>query len=120
MIISGGEPTGMMLASELGQHNVGVLVLEKDAERHPVAGGVLTLTRAQSELISPEPGPQAGLRLLTELMDLPDVSRFLAEKITGSGSVTTSSKDPRCSGDDQEDHLHHLHHLPTGYGAASE
>ncbi|MEO6530780.1 MAG: rifampin monooxygenase [Specibacter sp.] len=55
------------------------------AERHPVAEEVLTLTRAQSELISPGPGPQAVRRLLTELMELPDVSRVLAEKITGIG-----------------------------------
>ena len=46
---------------------------------------MLTITRAQSELISPEPGPQAVRRLLTELMDFDDVSRFLAEKVTGIG-----------------------------------
>ena len=55
------------------------------AERHPVAEDVLTITRAQSELLSPEPGPQAVRRLLTELMDFEDVSRFLAEKITAIG-----------------------------------
>jgi 2-polyprenyl-6-methoxyphenol hydroxylase-like FAD-dependent oxidoreductase len=55
------------------------------AERHPVAEDVLTLTRAQSELLSPDPGPQAVRRLLTELMDLEDVSRLLAEKISGIG-----------------------------------
>ena len=32
VIISGGGPTGMMLASELRLHDVDVLVLEKDAE----------------------------------------------------------------------------------------
>ena len=53
-------------------------------ERHPVAEEVLTLTRAQSELISPEPGPQAVRRLLTELMDFDDVGRFLAEKVAGT------------------------------------
>ena len=55
------------------------------AERHPVAEGVLTITRAQSELLSTEPGPQAVRRLLSELMDFEDVSRFLAEKITAIG-----------------------------------
>jgi rifampicin monooxygenase len=55
------------------------------AERHPVAEGVLTITRAQSELISPEPGPQAVRRLLAELMDFDDVSRFLAERISSIG-----------------------------------
>ena len=55
------------------------------AERRPVAEDVLTTTRAQSELLSSEPGPQAVRRLLTQLMDLPDVSRLLAEKSTGIG-----------------------------------
>jgi 2-polyprenyl-6-methoxyphenol hydroxylase-like FAD-dependent oxidoreductase len=55
------------------------------AERHPVAEEVLTITRAQSELISPEPGPQAVRRVLTELMQFDDVGRFLAEKISGIG-----------------------------------
>ena len=54
-------------------------------ERHPVAEDVLTTTRAQSELLSPEPGPQAVRRLLTQLMDFDDVSRFLAEKVTAIG-----------------------------------
>src|SRR3954451_18950803 len=56
-----------------------------EIERRPVAEDVLTLTRAQSELLSPEPGPQAVRRLLTELMDFEDVRRFLAEKITAIG-----------------------------------
>lgn len=51
------------------------------AERHPVAQSVLTITRAQSELLSHKPGPQAVRRLLTELMGLDGVSRFLAERI---------------------------------------
>ena len=55
------------------------------AERHPVADDVLNATRAQSELISPEPGPQAVRRLLTELLDFEEVGRFLIEKVTGIG-----------------------------------
>jgi 2-polyprenyl-6-methoxyphenol hydroxylase-like FAD-dependent oxidoreductase len=55
------------------------------AERHPVADDVLTITRAQSELLSAEPGPRAVRRLLTELMDLDDVARLLAERIAGIG-----------------------------------
>ena len=55
------------------------------AERHPVAFDVLNTVRAQSELISPGPGPQAVRRLLTELMNLEDVSRFLIEKVTAIG-----------------------------------
>ncbi len=54
-------------------------------ERHPVAEDVLTITRAQSELLSPEPGPRAVRRLLTELIGFEDVSRLLAEKVTAIG-----------------------------------
>jgi 2-polyprenyl-6-methoxyphenol hydroxylase-like FAD-dependent oxidoreductase len=54
-------------------------------ERHPVAADVLNTTRAQSELISPEPGPQAARRLLAELMGFEDVSRFLIERTSGIG-----------------------------------
>ncbi|WFE99296.1 rifampin monooxygenase [Micromonospora sp. WMMD964] len=52
-------------------------------ERRPVAEEVLDNTRAQTELLSPEPGPRAVRRLLTELMDLDVVNRRLIEKITG-------------------------------------
>ncbi|WP_291054296.1 FAD-dependent monooxygenase [Herbiconiux sp.] len=55
------------------------------SERHPVAEQVLALTRAQSELLSPEAGPQAVRQLLTELMNLEEVSRLLAERVTGLG-----------------------------------
>ena len=51
------------------------------AERRPVAADVLDNTRAQAELISTEPGPQAVRRLLSELMDFKEVTRFLVEKI---------------------------------------
>ncbi|MBO0901150.1 FAD-dependent monooxygenase [Cellulomonas sp. zg-ZUI222] len=54
-------------------------------ERRPVAQDVLTLTRAQSELLRTEPGPQAVRRLLTELMALPDVGRLLAGRVSGTG-----------------------------------
>ena len=55
------------------------------AERYPVAADVLSVTRAQSELISSGPGPRAVRRLLSELMDVEDVRRFLIEKVTGIG-----------------------------------
>ncbi|MFI6928120.1 rifampin monooxygenase [Nonomuraea spiralis] len=55
------------------------------AERHPVAEDVLDNTRAQMELLSAEPGPQAVRRLLTELMDFEEVNRHLIEKITAIG-----------------------------------
>jgi 2-polyprenyl-6-methoxyphenol hydroxylase-like FAD-dependent oxidoreductase len=52
------------------------------SERHPVAEAVLDNTRAQMELLSPEPGPRAVRRLLTELMDFDVVNRHLIEMIT--------------------------------------
>jgi 2-polyprenyl-6-methoxyphenol hydroxylase-like FAD-dependent oxidoreductase len=76
---------GWKLAAEVDGWAPDGLLDSYYAERHPVAEDVLTITRAQSELISPEPGPQAVRRLLTELMDFEDVSRFLAEKISGIG-----------------------------------
>ncbi|WP_211302902.1 rifampin monooxygenase [Allonocardiopsis opalescens] len=54
-------------------------------ERRPVAEDVLDNTRAQMALSSPEPGPRALRRLLTELMDFDEVNRHLIEKITAIG-----------------------------------
>ncbi|MEU6644253.1 rifampin monooxygenase [Saccharomonospora sp. NPDC046836] len=54
-------------------------------ERHPVAAAVLDNTRAQMQLLSTEPGPQAVRRLLSELMDFEEVSRYLTEKIIAIG-----------------------------------
>ncbi|MEU4392393.1 FAD-dependent monooxygenase [Kribbella sp. NPDC023855] len=53
-----------------------------ESERHPVAEAVLDNTRAQTELMSDEPGAQAVRRLFTELMDFDEVHRHLIEKIT--------------------------------------
>src|ERR1700722_17104896 len=72
---------GWKLAAEVDGWAPDGLLDSYGAERHPVAEDVLSTTRAQSELVSPEPGPQAVRRLLTELMDFEDVSRFLAEKV---------------------------------------
>ncbi|MEU7751608.1 rifampin monooxygenase [Micromonospora sp. NPDC049101] len=55
------------------------------SERHPVAADVLTNTRAQMELLSPQPGPRAVRQLLSELLDFEDVNRYLIEKITAIG-----------------------------------
>src|SRR4051794_13588329 len=76
---------GWKLAAEVAGWAPDGLLDSYSAERHPVAEDVLTLTRAQSELLSPEPGPQAVRRLLTELMAVADVSRLLAERVTGIG-----------------------------------
>ncbi|MDI9938450.1 rifampin monooxygenase [Rhodococcus sp. IEGM 1351] len=54
-------------------------------ERHPIAADVLNNTRVQSELLSTEPGPQAVRRLLSELMDVEEVNRYLTEKVTAIG-----------------------------------
>ncbi|GAB2642594.1 rifampin monooxygenase [Kribbella swartbergensis] len=51
-------------------------------ERHPWAADVLNNTKAQMELMSTDPGPQAVRRLLAELMDFENVNRYLIEKIT--------------------------------------
>ncbi|MDP3889765.1 FAD-dependent monooxygenase [Nocardioides sp.] len=56
-----------------------------ETERHPVAADVLNLVRAQAELQSDDPGPQAVLRLLAELMDFAQVNRHLIEKLTAIG-----------------------------------
>lgn len=53
------------------------------AERHPVAADVLSLTRAQAELIQPEAGPQAVRRLLSSLLDFDEVNTLLAAKVAG-------------------------------------
>lgn len=76
---------GWKLAAEIKGWAPKWLLESYFTERHPVAEGVLALTRAQSELISPEPGPQAVRQLLTDLMSVEGVSRLLAEKITGIG-----------------------------------
>jgi rifampicin monooxygenase len=76
---------GWKLAAEVNGWAPAGLLDSYYTERHPVAADVLNMTRAQSELISPEPGPHAVRRLLSELMDFDDVSRFLAEKVTGIG-----------------------------------
>ncbi|AYF79312.1 rifampin monooxygenase [Nocardia yunnanensis] len=52
-----------------------------EAERRPWAEDVLNNTRAQTELSLPDPGPQSIRRLLTELMDFPEVKRYLTEKV---------------------------------------
>ncbi len=56
-----------------------------EPERRPVAEDVLTLTRAQAELLSTEPGPQAVRRVLAQLMAFDEVNRFLVEKVAATG-----------------------------------
>ncbi|WP_246497314.1 FAD-dependent monooxygenase [Sphaerisporangium rubeum] len=76
---------GWKLAAQVRGWAPGTLLDTYHAERHPVAADVLDNTRAQMELASPEPGPRAVRRLLTELMAFDEVNRHLTEKITATG-----------------------------------
>ncbi|MEV6848783.1 rifampin monooxygenase [Actinoplanes sp. NPDC051411] len=76
---------GWKLAAQIRGWAPDTLLDTYHAERHPVAADVLDNTRAQMELSSAEPGPQAVRRLLTRLMDFDEVNRYLLEKITAIG-----------------------------------
>ncbi|MFD0249936.1 rifampin monooxygenase [Streptomyces sp. NPDC127113] len=73
---------GWKLAAEVNGWAPDGLLDSYHVERHPVAADVLDNTRAQMELLSTEPGPQAVRRLLAELTRFEDVSRHLTEKVT--------------------------------------
>lgn len=72
VIITGGGPTGMMLASELRLHDVDVLVLEKDAEPSPLVRSLGLHVR------SIEVMDQRGLleRFLAHGQEYPGAARF--------------------------------------------
>jgi rifampicin monooxygenase len=72
---------GWKLAAEVNGWAPEGLLDSYHEERHPVAADVLDSTRAQMHLLSVEPGPQAVRRLLSELMDVDEVTRYLTEKI---------------------------------------
>lgn len=76
---------GWKLAAEVRGWAPEGLLDSYHTERHPVAADVLDNTRAQTELQSPEPGPQAVRRLMVDLMDFEEVNRYLIEKITAIG-----------------------------------
>ena len=76
---------GWKLAAEVNGWAPEGLLDSYHTERHPVAADVLDNTRAQIQLMSTEPGPQAVRRLLSELMEFEDVNRYLIEKITAIG-----------------------------------
>ncbi|WP_431954543.1 rifampin monooxygenase [Nocardia lijiangensis] len=76
---------GWKLAAEVGGWAPEALLDSYHTERHPVAADVLNNTRAQSVLLTPEPGPQAVRKLVSELMDFEEVTRYLIEKITAIG-----------------------------------
>ena len=54
-------------------------------ERRPVAEDTLSLTRAQGELISTDPGARAVRRLVSELLTFEEAHRYVLEKMTGIG-----------------------------------
>ncbi len=76
---------GWKLAAEVNGWAPDDLLDSYHRERHPVAADVLDISRAQMELTSLEPGPQAVRRLLSQLMDFDDVNRYLVERITAIG-----------------------------------
>ncbi|SDN27159.1 2-polyprenyl-6-methoxyphenol hydroxylase [Streptomyces sp. cf386] len=76
---------GWKLAAEVNGWASEGLLDSFHTERHPVAADVLDNTRAQIQLMSTEPGPQAVRRLVSELMDIDEVNRYLIEKITAIG-----------------------------------
>jgi rifampicin monooxygenase len=76
---------GWKLAAEVDGSAPEGLLDSYHTERHPVAADVLDNTRVLVELTSLEPGPQAVRRLLSELMDFEEVTRYLIEKITAIG-----------------------------------
>ena len=76
---------GWKLAAEVGGWAPEGLLDSYQAERHPVAADVLTNTRAQTELLTNEPGPRAARQLMSELMDFDEVNRYLIEKLTAIG-----------------------------------
>ncbi len=76
---------GWKLAAEVNGWAPEGLLDSYHTERHPVAADVLNNTRAQMELMSLEPGPQAVRRLVSELMDFEEVNRYLTEKLIAIG-----------------------------------
>lgn len=76
---------GWKLAAEVAGWAPAGLLDTYHTERHPVADDVLNSTRAQAELTSVDPGPQAVRRVLSELTGFDDANRYLIEKITAIG-----------------------------------
>ncbi len=83
--VQDGVNLGWKLAAQVRGWAPATLLDSYEAERQPVAEDVLDNTRAQIELSSPDPGPQALRGLLTELLAFDVVNRHLTEKITGVG-----------------------------------
>ena len=76
---------GWKLAAEVNGWAPDGLLDSYHAERHPVAADVLDNTRAQMQLMSLDPGSQAVRRLVSQLMNFEEVSRYLTEMISAIG-----------------------------------
>jgi rifampicin monooxygenase len=100
---------GWKLAAAIAGWAPAGLLDSYQAERRPVAANVLDNTRAQMELLSTEPGPQAVRRLLSRLMDFQDVSRYLTEQITAIGVRYDFGEGPELLG-------RHLRDVPLKHG----
>ena len=89
---------GWKLAAEVAGWAPDGLLDTYETERHPVAADVLTSTRAQSVLTSPEAGPQAVRAILGELMAFDDVATHLAEKVAATALRYDVGEGPRLLG----------------------
>ncbi|MCA1193076.1 FAD-dependent monooxygenase [Saccharopolyspora sp. 6V] len=76
---------GWKLAAAVGGRAPEGLLDSYEAERRPVAAEVLELSRAQTELLLPEPGPRAVRKVLADLIEFEEVNRYLIEKVTAIG-----------------------------------
>ncbi|MCD2197812.1 rifampin monooxygenase [Actinomycetospora endophytica] len=115
---------GWKLAAEVAARAPEGLLDSYASERHPVAAAVLVNTRAQMQLMSLEPGPQAVRGLISELMAFEEVNRYLTEKIIAIGIRYDVGQDDR-SHDllgrrlrdvhlDERGHLYGLMHVGRG------
>ncbi|GAM48319.1 FAD-dependent oxidoreductase [Nocardia seriolae] len=74
-----------------------------ESERRPWAADVLNNTRAMTVLSDTDPGPRAVRQLMTELMDFPEVNRYLIEKVTALSTRYDFGDGPALLGRRQRD-----------------
>ncbi|RKT55649.1 FAD-dependent monooxygenase [Saccharothrix australiensis] len=74
---------GWKLAAEVAGHAPAGLLDTYQAERYPVAEGVLDYSRTQLALLHPHRNVTALRGLVQRLLEFPEVNRFLAELVTG-------------------------------------
>jgi hypothetical protein len=74
---------GWKLAATVRGDAADTLLDTYTAERHPVGAAVLHNTRAQSALLAPGPHVDALRDIVTDLMDLPEVNRYLGRLLSG-------------------------------------